>query len=53
MRKKIGFHKEEKKVDMTASNTSEVEEKRCGGLWMVCVDFESRLVFPKVTNVHA
>lgn len=36
MRKKKGFHKEEKKVDMTASNTSEVEERDvvdCG--WFV------------------
>ena len=51
MKKKIDFHKEGQKGDMTASNTSKVEDKRWGGLTMVSTDLESRLVFPVVTII--
>ena len=46
--KKIDFHKEEQQGDATASNTLTVEEKFCGGSWMVSADLKSRLVFPIV-----
>lgn len=43
-RRKIDFYKEGQKEDMTASNTSNVVDKRFGRLRMVSVDIESRLV---------
>ena len=51
LRKKIDFHKEEQKRDVTAFNISNVEDKRWGGLCMVYSNLKSRLVFPIVTTL--
>ena len=52
VRKKIDFHKKEQKEDLTASNTSKVEDKRWGGSWVVSANLESRLVFRLMTTTQ-
>lgn len=48
MRKKKDFHKKGKNGEVTESNTSKVEKKIRGRLWMVSINLESRLVIPIV-----
>ena len=45
-------HKEGLKGDLTASNTSKVEDKKWGKSWIVSADLESRLLFLIVTTTQ-